>query len=109
MKELQQIARKHGVYLLGGTYYNDKKRCCAPLIDAAGCVAGQYEKRTLTKHLGTEPGIFYTGLGRVSVLICRDVETAAYVEEARDAGAWLVINPCFVSGQVIMSAHARLG
>lgn len=69
------------------------------MYDPWGLVCHRYIKRTLSRKLGTEAGIIETGLGRVAVLICNDVEISKYVDEARDAHAWLILNPCFIAGE----------
>lgn len=69
------------------------------MYDPCGFVCHRYTKRTLSRKLGSETGIIETGLGRVAVLICNDVEISKYVDEARDAHAWLILNPCFIAGE----------
>lgn len=69
----------------------------------------RYAKRTLAKKLGDVPGIFHTALGRVSLLICNDVEISTFVDEAASSGAWLILNPCFVGeGDTLALLEKRL-
>jgi hypothetical protein len=97
------------VYIVGGTYLDAEDRVVAPFCDPSGGIVARYEKRTLAKTLGKVPGIFHTALGRVSLLVCNDVEISTFVDEAANAGAWLILNPCFVGkGDTLALLERRL-
>jgi len=107
--EVARVAQKFGLYIVGGTYVDAEERVVTPFFDPTGAIVARYEKRTLAKKLGSLPGIFHTALGRVSILICNDVEISTYVDEAANAGAWLVLNPCFVGkGDTLALLERRL-
>eukprot|EP00128_Syssomonas_multiformis_P012274 Colp12_sorted_trinity150504_noHs@29852 len=103
---MREVARRFGVYLLGGTF-EKAHHITAPLIDPSGLVVGLYNKRKCTTSCsknGTEPGIFHTGLGKLSVLICHDIEHADLIKEAADARVFLIVNPCMLAMGVTHSS-----
>lgn len=102
-------AKKFGVYIVGGSYTDTERRVISPFFDPTGALVARYAKRTLAKKLGDLPGIFHIALGRVSLLICNDVEISTFVDEAADSGAWLILNPCFVgAGDTLELLQRRL-
>ncbi len=99
----QDVARKHGVWLLPGTMPFEMQgvlRNRAPFIRPDGATAFQ-DKRMMTRfeaeqwHVspGAAPTVFETPWGRIGIAICYDLEFPPLVRAQVQAGAWLILAP----------------
>ena len=99
----QQVARRHGVWLLPGTLpmaLDGRIFNRAPLIAPDGGVAFQ-DKHVMTRFeaeqwgvaAGAPPSVFATPWGRIGIAICFDAEFPHLVRAQVEAGAWLILVP----------------
>lgn len=119
----QDLARRHGVYLLAGSQparvgeggYRNRARLASP--DGRDghqdkVVMTRFERERWGVSGGAELRVFATSLGRIGVAICYDVEFPLLVRRLVEAGAELILAPSCtdtVRGyhRVRLSAQAR--
>ena len=118
----QDVARRHGVWLLPGTLpwaETGRVRNRAPLISPDGRMRFQ-DKSVMTRfeaeqwgvQSGAPPRVFDTPWGRIGIAICYDVEFPNLVRAQVQAGAKLILAPSCTDtfhgfNRVGVSARAR--
>ncbi len=120
---LREIARRAGIWLLGGTLPiqgdDGRVRNRAPLITPDGICRFQ-DKQAMTRFEaeqwgisgGAGPNVFETPFGRIGVSICYDAEFPLHVRAQVTAGAVLILVPSCTEAlagftRVHISARAR--
>lgn len=101
LKYLQEIAKKHSIYLLPGSFILKKTNCLynsTCLIDPQGKIIDFYYKRILwsseKRYLknGMENRLFNTNLGTISIQICADLNSPLISHENKKLKPHMIIN-----------------
>lgn len=104
VNRFKHIAKKYNCYIIMGTLVEvldevRKMYITAPIISPAGELIGAYRKRKPT-GIEVTPGneIFAmdTKFGRVTVMICFDIENADIFDENMAQKPFLMLNPVFI-------------
>ncbi len=104
MNRFKLIAKKYGCYIVMGTLVElldntRKMHITAPVISPDGELIGTYRKRKPT-GIEVTPGneIFAmdTKFGRVTVMICFDIENADIFDENIAQKPFLMLNPVYI-------------
>ncbi len=85
---LRQAARRHGVWLLGGSL-----AARAPLLRPDGRCAWQDRHQPEAGRWGADPAVFDTPWGRLGVSHGVDLEFPKHARAQVEAGAWLILAP----------------
>eukprot|EP01130_Rhizamoeba_saxonica_P000880 TRINITY_DN10770_c0_g1_i1.p1 TRINITY_DN10770_c0_g1~~TRINITY_DN10770_c0_g1_i1.p1 ORF type:complete len:871 (-),score=167.73 TRINITY_DN10770_c0_g1_i1:22-2277(-) len=107
-RELSKICLEYGCYMFPGSIVERNGKFVhntAPVISPDGEIIYKYRKRfPLNRHFtpGKEPGIIETKFGKIGVAICFDVENKVVVDDLIDQNIFLIINPVYISGAMLL-------
>ncbi len=106
---LRDAARRHGVWLLGGSLARG-----APLLRPDGRCAWQqqHQPQAPAGRWGADPVVFDTPWGRLGVSHGADLEFPKHARAQVEAGAWLILSPAgaeagHASERLVLSARTR--
>lgn len=94
---LRDAARRHGIWLLGGSLQHNGARA-APLLRPDGRCAWQEQHQPGAANWGADPAVFETPWGRLGVSLGADLEFPKHARAQVEAGAWLILSPAGTEG-----------
>jgi predicted amidohydrolase len=89
---LRNAARRHGVWLAGGSLPRAGGRA-VPLLTPEGRCAWQEQHQPSATRWGANPAVFETPWGRLGISLGADLEFPKHARAQVEAGAWLLLSP----------------